>query len=81
MELILLRDALKLIDRGAMFSLKFVKYNKKSKKGGEILELKDVICTSKFYKHGIRTIRLLNGETREFHIRLMTHFNDKKVLW
>jgi hypothetical protein len=82
MDFIFVADALKIIDSHAPFDIEYITADKKRQTGGKRMVLKDVISTSRFYKHGIRTIKILSsGNSREFHFRLMTKFNNKEVVW
>lgn len=82
MEFIFLADALKIIDSHEPFDLEYITADKKRRKGGKRMSFQNVMSTSRFYKHGIRTIKILSsGNSREFHIRLMTKFNNKEVVW
>ncbi|HRH57404.1 MAG TPA: hypothetical protein PLS10_07115 [Chitinophagales bacterium] len=82
MDIIFLADALKIIDSHVPFDLTYTTADKKRRTGGKDVSLKNVVSTSRFYKHGIRTIKILSsGQTREFHIRLITKFNGKEIVW
>lgn len=75
-------EAMKVIESGNPFSVTFVKYNKTKRKGGQILTLENVRCSSKFIKHDIITLtHCISGQVREFHSRLMTNINGKQVVW
>lgn len=82
MEFIFLADALKIIDSHEPFDIEYITADKNRRTGGKRNSFKNVVSTSRFYKHGIRTIKILSsGNSREFHIRLMTKFNDKEIVW
>jgi len=82
MNFIFLADALKIIDSHEPFDLEFITADKKRRTGGKRMIFENVISTSRFYKHGIRTIKILSsGNSREFHIRLLTKFNGKEIVW
>lgn len=82
MDFVFLTDALKIIDSHVPFDITYVTADKNRRKAGKTITLQNVVSTSRFFKHGIRTIKILSsGKSREFHIRLMTHFNGKEIVW
>lgn len=75
----MLRDVLSEMKKGRLFNISFWTADKARDKGGEIVELNNVVQTSSNYPHAIRKVKLENGQFKDIHIYLMRTFNGKRI--
>lgn len=81
-ETIELKNALNRLEAKEEAELKFVTADRKRKTGGQVKTIKRAVLQSRYYKKGRLTILDQDtGEHKSPHIRLITHFNGKKVIW
>lgn len=81
MSQIELQDALVIMESGDPVSFVAVKYDRNRKIGGQIMKFDNATLVGKQSTTGILKFRTPSGEVRAVHQRLITEFNNQKVIW
>jgi hypothetical protein len=81
MEIISLNEALSELATEKPCTITCITLDKQRGTGGDIRTFEHAIQIGTNHKQATRLVRLPNGKTRSLHIRLITHFNSKKVIY
>lgn len=81
MEVIQLGDVLKDMESHQPFDITYVRADKRRKVAGKMRTYTGCVLVGTDHVNSIRRVKLSTDAVRPIHIRLITHYNNKRVIY